>query len=54
MLPPQITAATSASGEALRILHDGSDAGGAGALGDQLLLLDQQLDRGLDGAFVDQ
>src|SRR3546814_8124534 len=40
-----------AAGKALGVVEDGRDAGGAGALGDDLLLLHQPVDGGFDKAL---
>ena len=42
------------AGEALGMGEDGREAGGAGALGDDLLRLHQQLHRVLERVFLDQ
>ena len=50
MLPPVSTTPTRAAGEALGVRRQGGDAGGAGALDDELLDLEQQVDGVLDAA----
>ena len=54
MLPPEIGRPTRRPAKRAGMLEQRGEPGGAGALGDGLLDLDQRDDGALDGLFLDQ